>query len=136
MAKKKLVADIMEGLRQAKAYARGEIVPGVRVHVPAEADAKSIRARTGMTQKAFAESIGVSVETLRNWEQKKRHPEGPARVLLALLYHNPQIVSETLGGRAIALTVGKISKPRSVAVVKVSARKPIGSRAKVAARAS
>jgi putative transcriptional regulator len=45
----------------------------------------------------FSRQIGVSLGTLRNWEQGRRAPEGRARVLLAMLSGNPRIVEETLG---------------------------------------
>jgi putative transcriptional regulator len=60
-------------------------------------DVQAIRQRTGLSQPDFAQSIGVSVATLRNWEQRHRTPTGPARVLLRLLERNPRIVEETLG---------------------------------------
>jgi putative transcriptional regulator len=89
---------IMQGLREAGAHARGERVPGLVVHVPPAGDAAAIRKRTGLSQGAFAKAIGVSPGTLKNWEQGRRRPEGPARVLLALLARNPAIVAEMLGG--------------------------------------
>jgi len=61
-------------------------------------DVRAIRSRTGLSQAAFALRIGVSVATLRNWEQDHRSPTGPARVLLAMLDRNPRIVEETLRG--------------------------------------
>jgi putative transcriptional regulator len=60
-------------------------------------DATAIRNQTGLSQAAFARRIGVSVGTIRNWEQGRRVPQGPARILLALLNRNPRIVEETLG---------------------------------------
>jgi putative transcriptional regulator len=60
-------------------------------------DVQKIRKRTGLSQPDFAKSIGVSVATLRNWEQGHRTPTGPARVLLKLLERNPRIVEQTLG---------------------------------------
>ncbi|WP_029015010.1 helix-turn-helix domain-containing protein [Niveispirillum irakense] len=87
---------IMQGLQEAIAHARGEDVPGLVVHVPATVDVASVRRRTGMSQDMFSRRIGVSLGTLRNWEQGRRTPEGPARVLLALLDRNPRIVEETL----------------------------------------
>lgn len=60
-------------------------------------DVQGIRQRTGLSQPDFAQSIGVSVATLRNWEQRHRTPTGPARVLLRLLDRNPKIVEEMLG---------------------------------------
>jgi putative transcriptional regulator len=53
---------------------------------------------TGLSQAAFALRIGVPVATIRNWEQGQRSPQGPARILLALLERNPRIVEEILGG--------------------------------------
>jgi putative transcriptional regulator len=48
----------------------------------------------GVTQAAFAKSIGVSVRTLRNWEQWRRHPTGAAVVLLSLIARDPGIISK------------------------------------------
>lgn len=89
---------IMQGLREARDHLHGENVAGVVVHIPAELDVAGIRRRTGLSQPYFADGIGVSVSTLRNWEQGRRVPEGPARVLLAMLDRNPGIVAEVLGG--------------------------------------
>jgi putative transcriptional regulator len=92
----KVLDDVMEGLQEALAHARGETVPGLKVHVPKELDVAAIRKQTGLSQTTFAETIAVPVGTLRNWEQKRRQPEGPARVLLALLEQNPRVVVDTL----------------------------------------
>jgi len=51
--------------------------------------ARQVRGRTGLTQTAFAARIGVPVETVRNWEQGKRSPRGPARALLKVLEEAP-----------------------------------------------
>jgi putative transcriptional regulator len=60
-------------------------------------DVYAIRRSAGqLTQAAFADSIGVPVKTLRNWEQRRREPTGPARVLLALIARNPSIVQTML----------------------------------------
>ena len=68
------------------------------LQLPSVIDVVAIRKRTGLSQPAFAARIGVPVATLRNWEQGHRKPQGPARVLLALLDRNPRIVEETLQG--------------------------------------
>ncbi len=91
---------IMTGLGEALAHARGEEVPGLRLHVPEGIDVAAIRRRTGLSQAAFSARIGVALATLRNWEQGRRAPEGPARVLLAMLDRNPRVVEETLGAAA------------------------------------
>jgi putative transcriptional regulator len=95
---KKPADRIMQGLHEAAAHARGEKVPGLKLHVPRRVDVSAIRRRTGLSQEAFSRRIGVSTGTLRNWEQGRRTPEGPARVLLAMLARNPRIVEETIGG--------------------------------------
>ena len=51
--------------------------------------ARTVRGRTGLTQAAFAARIGVPVETVRNWEQGKRSPRGPARALLKVIEEAP-----------------------------------------------
>ncbi|MCJ2130488.1 helix-turn-helix domain-containing protein [Methylobacterium sp. E-045] len=93
--------DIFErtvsALREAEDHAQGGMPAGLIVHVPETVDVAGIRRRTGKAQPAFAASIGVPVATLRQWEHQRRQPQGPARVLLALLDKNPRLVEETLG---------------------------------------
>ncbi|HEV8035546.1 helix-turn-helix domain-containing protein [Yoonia sp.] len=88
--------SIEQGLKEAIAHARGQTTITVHeIEIP-DADVKSIRARTGLSQAEFAKSIGVKKATLLNWEQHRRSPEGPARVLLALIDKDPKIVQRTL----------------------------------------
>ncbi len=61
--------------------------------------AKTVRGRTGLTQAAFAARIGVPVETVRNWEQGKRSPRGPARALLKVIEQAPEAAFKVLGGK-------------------------------------
>ena len=58
--------------------------------------ARSVRARTKLTQAEFAARIGVPLETVRNWEQGKRSPRGPARALLKLIEKVPDIAFAVL----------------------------------------
>ncbi len=88
---------VLAGLKDALAHAKGEAVPGLVVHVPPAVDVAAVRRMTGLTQGVFASRIGVKLATLRNWEQKRRDPEGPALVLLAMLARDPKIVERTLG---------------------------------------
>jgi putative transcriptional regulator len=60
------------------------------------ADVQAIRAKLGASQTEFALMIGVSVATLRNWEQGRRRPEGPALALLRVAARNPQAVVDAL----------------------------------------
>ena len=59
--------------------------------------ARRIRSQTRLTQAEFAARIGVPIETVRNWEQGKRHPRGPARALLKLLDEAPDVAFSVLG---------------------------------------
>jgi putative transcriptional regulator len=59
--------------------------------------ARNVRGQTGLTQAAFAARIGVPVETVRNWEQGKRSPRGPARALLKVLEQAPEAAFAVLG---------------------------------------
>lgn len=89
--------SVMSGLNQALAYARGEQTGAVvhRIEVP-QVDVAAIRAQTGLSQGAFAKSIGVAKGTLLNWEHGRRHPTGPAQVLLAMIARQPSLVREIL----------------------------------------
>ena len=91
---------LMKSVGQAKIFARGRKVKGIKVHVPRDVDVAAVRAATGLSQVEFSSQIGVSAATLRNWEQKRRTPEGPARVLLALLARDPNIVKRILKSAA------------------------------------
>ena len=91
---------ILQGLDEARRFLAGDEVPGLRYHPAPEENVRAIRQNTGLTQVAFARQIGVPVATLRNWEQGRRYPVGPARVLLALLAKDPQIVTRTLARAA------------------------------------
>jgi putative transcriptional regulator len=61
--------------------------------------AKSVRARTKLTQAQFAARIDVPIETVRNWEQGKRSPRGPARALLKVIDKAPQVAFAVLGSK-------------------------------------
>jgi putative transcriptional regulator len=64
--------------------------PGETPHV------RDLRRRARLTQQEFAAKVGVPVETIRNWEQGKRMPRGPARALLAVIAHAPDTVFAAL----------------------------------------
>ena len=93
--------DLIQSAHEALEIARGTADPNTyRVYVASDFDVRAIRAKTGLSQERFAARIGVPVGTLRGWEQGRRRPEGPARVLLSMLDRNPRVVEETLGADA------------------------------------
>lgn len=59
-------------------------------------DISALRRFVGLTQEQFALAMGISVHTLRNWEQGRRHPEGPAIALLRIAARHPRIIRENL----------------------------------------
>ncbi|HEX7186549.1 MAG TPA: helix-turn-helix domain-containing protein [Thermoanaerobaculia bacterium] len=59
-------------------------------------DVAALRRFVGLTQAQFALAMGISVHTLRNWEQGRRHPEGPAIALLRIAARHPRIIRENL----------------------------------------
>lgn len=88
--------SIEKGLQEAIAHAEGRTRARVHEIAIPDADVQAIRARTGLSQAEFARSIGVKKATLLNWEHGRRKPEGPARVLLAMIAKDPSIVERTL----------------------------------------
>lgn len=87
--------EIKAALEQAIAYTRGEKTPVVVRQVP-RVDVASVRHGLGLSQQQFASVFGVSVATVRNWEQHHREPEGPARVLLTVIQREPDAVIRAL----------------------------------------
>ena len=89
--------SIKQGLTEALAFAQARETDA-RVHQVAipTVDVAAVRASTGLSQAAFARSIGVAKGTLLNWEHGCRRPTGPARVLLAIIEKKPSLVSELL----------------------------------------
>jgi putative transcriptional regulator len=89
--------ELVTSIRQAGRIRRGTLKPS-RVTEFRPADVKSVRAKLGASQAEFALMIGVSVATLRNWEQGRRTPEGPALALLRVAAKNPKAVADALHG--------------------------------------
>jgi len=63
-------------------------------------DIVALRRFVDLTQEEFARAIGISVHTLRNWEQGRRKPEGPAIALLRIAARHPRIIRENLRSAA------------------------------------
>jgi DNA-binding transcriptional regulator YiaG len=63
-------------------------------------DIAALRRFVGLTQARFAQAMGISVHTLRNWEQGRRHPEGPAIALLRIAARHPRIIRENIESAA------------------------------------
>ena len=105
MQRLRLKADgrIVE-LRDGQEFPLAPAIPGLALATPEVAAAdtaplpavRDLRRRSRLTQMEFAARLGVPVETIRNWEQGKRAPRGPARALLAVIAHSPETVFAAL----------------------------------------
>ena len=89
---------LLESVKQADAIIRNK-ANASRITVFEEPEVKAIRAKTGLSQRRFADVVGVSKRTLENWEQGRRHPTGPARVLLKILDADPVHALQVLNQR-------------------------------------
>jgi putative transcriptional regulator len=87
--------DLVKSVRQAGRIRRRKMRPS-RATTFKPADVKAIRDSLGKSQTEFAMMIGVSVATLRNWEQGRRVPDGPAQALLRVAAQNPEAVANAL----------------------------------------
>lgn len=93
--KKEMFDELVQSVKQAGEIHRGEARPS-RQYVFKSQDVRAIRAKLGKTQTEFSRMIGVSVDTLQNWEQGRRQPVGPARALLVVAARAPRVVEKAL----------------------------------------
>ena len=93
--RKELFDQLVESVKQMKAIEGGRLKAArvtraedlLRGDVP---DVSALRARFKLSQAKFAKLLGISVDTLQNWEQRRRRPEGPAKVLLRVVATHPE----------------------------------------------
>jgi putative transcriptional regulator len=105
---KKDFAALKASLRDAVAYLNGDKSRGRATVIDVAAlDVGVIRNKVGLSQDDFASAFGVSVGTLRNWEQGRNRPDGPARALLTVIDRDPAAVLKALG---IPLTPRKAAR--------------------------
>jgi putative transcriptional regulator len=90
-----LFADLVTSVKEGGAILRSERTASRTFTIPPP-DIKSIRQGFGLTQEQFAALLGISVRTLRNWEQGRRIPEGPARVLLQVAAKHPEALLDVV----------------------------------------
>jgi len=95
--KKELFAELIESVKQGGKILKGRAKPK-RAFRYDELDVKKIRQRLGLSQTKFSALLDISPATLRNWEQSRRKPHGPARVLLRIAEKNPKSVLEAVHG--------------------------------------
>jgi putative transcriptional regulator len=87
--------ELLESVKQAGDIRKGNRKAS-RHSVIDEPDVAAIRNKYDMTQQEFSSLLGISVGTLRNWEQGRRKPQGPAKVLLKIAEKRPKAILESL----------------------------------------
>ena len=93
--KKQMFEELLGSVREAGAILRGRKKPSRRIAIRCSG-VRVIRERTSLSQSEFAHLIGVSVKTLQNWEQDRRHPTGPAAALLRIIAYDPQLAVKAI----------------------------------------
>ncbi len=92
--RKELFEELLESVKQAKAIERGEMKPSRVFHVNPKNTVVKTRGKLGLSQSKFASLLGISQDTLQNWEQGRREPTGPAKVLLKIASRHPRVLLE------------------------------------------
>lgn len=90
--KQELFEELKQSLREANLIKRGKLKPKRRFQVNPESNLVRVRARLGLSQSKFAAILGISPDTLQNWEQGRRTPSGPAKVLLKIAARHPEVL--------------------------------------------
>ena len=93
--KKELFEQLLESVREGGAILRGKKRPSRSFSI-GEPDVRLLRQGYGLSQAKLAALMGISVATLRNWEQGRRSPEGSARVLLRVVERHPEAVLDVV----------------------------------------
>jgi putative transcriptional regulator len=114
MSKRNIGREIIQGLEELQAWKRGELkLTTHTIEMPKAADVPAIRKELGLSQPQFAGFMGVSVGTLRNWEQERREPHGPARALLLVASKQPAAVRAAFEAAKPASRIRRTSKKRA-----------------------
>ena len=92
--KKELFDELLQSVKEAAAIERGRAKPSRTFEVKTGNDVVRVRTRLGLSQIKFARLIGISEDTLQNWEQGRRSPVGPAKVLLKVAARHPEALLE------------------------------------------
>ena len=92
--KKELFSELLQSVEEAVAIERGQLKPSRTFEVRTANDVVRIRGNLGLSQTKFAALLGISENTLQNWEQGRRQPTGPAKVLLKVAARHPRVILE------------------------------------------
>lgn len=100
MTERNIGEEILAGIEEIKSWKAGKKQLKIsEMHLPRAADVAAIRKQMRLTQDSFAALMGVSVATLRNWEQGRREPQGSARALLQVAKMQPDALTKAITPR-------------------------------------
>jgi putative transcriptional regulator len=94
--KNELFKELLESVKQARAIEKGDLKPARTFRFNPKNDVVKVRGKLGLSQSRFAAALGISPNTLQNWEQGRRSPTGPARVLLRIARKHPEVLLEVV----------------------------------------
>ncbi|AEE22625.1 helix-turn-helix domain-containing protein [Paraglaciecola chathamensis] len=93
MSNRDIGLEILEGLNEIKSFKSGKLsLKTTELSEPSKPQV--IRSKLNLSQSAFAGLLGVSMRTLQDWEQGRRHPQGPAIALLRIAEQHPEVFAD------------------------------------------
>jgi putative transcriptional regulator len=93
--RKELFEELLQSVKEAVAIEKGKLRPSRKFKVKSSSDVSAVRAKMGLSQPKFAALLGISENTLQNWEQGRRKPTGPAKVLLRVAAEHPEALLDS-----------------------------------------
>ena len=100
--KEELFQELLQSVREMKSIRSGKAKPSRTFTFDVPAEVAKVRDELGVSQPMFARLLGISEKTLQNWEQGRRTPSGPAKVLLKVAARHPQLLLEAAPQRGLA----------------------------------
>lgn len=95
--KEELFQELLQCVREMKAIRCGKMKPSRYFRFDDKSDVVKLRGKLGVSRPKFARLLGISEKTLQNWEQDRRSPTGPAKVLLKVAARQPKVLLELAG---------------------------------------
>ena len=92
--KNRIFEQLKQSLKEVSQIKRGELKPSRVFKINPKNDIVKVRGKLGLSQSKFAAILGISADTLQNWEQGRRSPTGPAQVLLKIAAKHPDVLLE------------------------------------------
>lgn len=115
MSKKSMGSELIQAMEEAIEYTRGQNKDSLThtIEVPDNIDVPKIRKQMALTPSQFANKYGFSYKTVQHWERGDRRPTGPARILLAILEKEPNIVNKYLRRTTTTPVSTKLKKKKN-----------------------